>query len=91
MEQIPQWHIGHTSTSNPFASLGTDWCPRCKMECETDMDCVHHVDTFTYKKICCRCGRVICFGMYDQIKILSGIGLPAAAFIWCHEPGKDKR
>ena len=90
-EQIPWWHVGPTQQSNPFSSLGTDYCPRCKLERECDMAAVHSGDTFTYKKWCLRCGKVISFGMYDHVLVMSRRPLPPAAFEWCFEAGKDKR
>jgi len=91
MDKVPWYHQGFTSTSNPFSTLGTDWCTRCKGECETDMYAVHSGNTFTYKKTCCKCGKVICHGMYDQVCLLSNKPLPPAALEWCFTPGQDKR
>lgn len=91
MNQIPWYHTGPTSSSNPFASLGTDYCPRCKQECEADMAAIHDGTTFTYKKWCCRCGKVIARGMWDQVRILSDRPLPPAALEWTLEPGRDRR
>ena len=90
---IPWYHQGRTSTSNPFASMGTDWCPRCRSECETDMDCVHDMssDTFTYRKTCCRCGIVICRGIYNQVRMITSRPLPAAALEWTLTQGRDRR
>jgi len=90
---IPWYKRGATSTSNPFASLGTDYCPRCRSECEADMRAEHDVntDTFAYKKTCCRCGKVICAGMYNQVAMLTGTPLPAAVFEWTFAPGQDRR
>lgn len=90
-EQIPWYHQGATSQTNPFASTGTDWCPRCKMECEVDMASIHQGTTFTYKKWCVRCGRVICNGIYDQVRLMSNVPLPAAALEWNWKPGRDRR
>lgn len=89
--KIPWWHQGATSSSNPFASFGTDWCPRCKMECEADMAAHHQGETFTYKKWCLRCGKVISHGMWDKVALLTKTPLPPAAFEWCLTNGKDRR
>jgi hypothetical protein len=91
MDNIPWYKQGTTSTSNPFSTFGTDYCQRCKMECEADMYCMHVGETFTYKKVCCRCGKVICRGMWDHVKAITQRPLPAAAFEWCLEDGKDRR
>ena len=90
-EQVPWWHLTPTSTSNPFSSMGVDWCPRCKMEVQADMFSVHQGETFTYKKVCLRCGKVICHGMWDHVKCFTHRPLPAAAFEWIFEAGKDRR
>lgn len=92
-EQIPWYHQGPTSTSNPFSSLGTDWCPRCKMECEADMHAHHdpNTNTFAYKKWCCRCGTIISCGIYNQVCMMTQRPLPAVAFAWAFAPGKDRR
>lgn len=90
-EPIPFYHVGPTSTSNPFASVGTDWCPRCRMECEADMAALHHGETFTFKKWCVRCGKVICSGIFNQVCVLTNTPLPPAALEWTFEPGRDRR
>jgi len=50
-----------------------------------------NTDTFAYKKTCCRCGKVICAGMYNQVAMLTGTPLPAAVFEWTFAPGQDRR
>jgi hypothetical protein len=92
-DQIPWYHVGKTYQSNPFASLGVDWCPRCRGECEADMACVYDMssETFTYKKTCCRCGKVICHGIYNQVSMITNKPLPNAALTWCFESERDRR
>ena len=90
-EIIPWHHVGSTSTSNPFGTVGIDWCPRCKKQVDTDVAAMHHGSTFTFKKTCAECGRVICHGIYDQVCILGNKQLPPAAVEWTIIPGKDRR
>ena len=90
MIHIP-WYMRSTSTSNPFSTTGIDWCPRCKLQVDTDTAAEHQGTTFTFKKWCRRCGRVICAGIYDSVAILSDRPLPPAALEWTWQGGKDKR
>jgi len=91
MSKIPWWHQGTTSTSNPFSSLGTDWCRHCKMEVDCDTKAEHVGTTFTWKRWCNRCGRVTQSGIYDQVCILTNTPLPQAAIEWTREGGMDRR
>jgi len=84
-ERTPWWHVGRVSTSNPFSSIGTDWCPRCRMEVDCDTHAEHVGTTFTYKRTCNRCGVVTQAGIYDQVRIISNQPLPRAAVIWTNE------
>lgn len=88
---IPWWHIGHTySNNNPFATSGIDWCTRCRSEVDTDCAGIQQNDTFTFKRWCAKCGKVISWGIYNQCLMLSNTPLPPAAVEWTVTPGKDK-
>lgn len=88
--RIPWYHQSSTSTSNPFVSLGSDWCPCCKQETECDTAAEHCGTTFTYKRWCLKCGKVIKAGIMDNVKIMSNRCLPRAALEWTFTPGKDR-
>ena len=75
---------------NIFNSLGLDWCPRCRSEQDCDTDAEYTDGIYVYRRRCCRCGAVIKYGAY-QVPTISDKALPPKAFIWCHEPGKDRR
>ena len=90
-EQIPFYHVGATSTSNPFATSGIDWCPRCKKQVDTDMAAIHQGTTFTFKRWCNECGRVIANGMWDRVCMITNRPLPPAAVQWTIKPGRDRR
>lgn len=79
------------SSANPFASFGLEWCPRCKMEVDTDTEAHHQGSTYAYRRWCLRCGKVIKAGVYDNVVMLSGQPLPAAALEWTMQPGQDRR
>ena len=90
---IPWWHLGHTYTNNnsPFSTCGIDWCPQCKCEVDTNSAGIQHMDTFTFKRWCAKCGRVISWGIYNQCLMLSNKPLPPAAVEWTIKPGRDRR
>ena len=79
------------SSASPFTSLGLEWCPRCQMEvdCDTQAHCAG--STYAYKRWCTRCGRVIKMGVYDNVTLVGGGTLPAAALEWVTTPGQDRR
>ena len=74
---------------NPFVSLGVDWCKICG-ETDTNTEASHRNGIYVYKRSCRRCGRVIKHGLM-RAPLLSERPLPAAAFQWVTEPGKDRR
>ena len=61
------------------------------MEVEADMAALHQGTTFTYKKTCNRCGKVICNGIFDGVCLLTNRPLPSVALEWTVKPGKDRR
>lgn len=89
-EQIPWYHVGATSSSNPFASVGIDYCMRQRKQVDTDFWAVHQGTTFTFKKTCVECGYVICSGIFDRVAVMSHKPLPPAALEWTITPGKDR-
>ncbi len=91
METMPWWHVGNRNLHNPFQSLGLDWCPRCKMAVDTDTFAEHSGTCFAYKKICCRCGRPVCYGVWDNVAVITNRPLQRAAYQWVFEPGQDRR
>lgn len=88
---IPWWHVGPTTTSSPFTRFGLAWCPRCQTEVTTDTQSVHGGTTFAYRERCERCGRVIAYGLFDHVPMLTDTPLPAAAVEWTFKPGRDRR
>lgn len=61
------------------------------MEVDTDTEAVHGGTTYGFKRSCLRCGKVIKSGLYDNVVLIGGEGLPPAALEWATEPGKDRR
>ena len=91
---IPWYKVGRTERgSNPFTSLGLDWCPRCKIEVDTDTEAHHNDGIYVYRRQCLRCGRTIKYGAYRVPLINNTVGpaLPPKVFLWINEPGKDRR
>jgi hypothetical protein len=84
-----RYRLGHSSAT-PFSSFGLEWCPRCRMEVDCDTQAHHQGTTYVYKRWCLRCGRVIKRGVYDNVVMLSGQPLPAAALEWSTSPGQDR-
>lgn len=76
---------------NPFSSFGLEWCPRCRTEVDCDTQAIHSGTTYGFKRWCLRCGKVIKFGVYDNVVLLSGRPLPPAALEWSTKPGQDRR
>lgn len=97
MPDIRPWYntersMAHTVGGSPFKSLGTDWCPHCKMEVTTDTRAGHKDTVYVYKVQCERCGGTIKHGIYDNVVLITNERpLPPAAFEWCFEPGRDRR
>ena len=89
-ERRPWWAVGNVG-GNPFASIGMDWCVRCRMEVDTDTEAHHTGDTFVYRRRCLRCGRTIKWGTYNQVVLLTNRPMPPAAFEWVTDPGRDRR
>jgi hypothetical protein len=85
-----RFRIGLPSAT-PFASLGLEWCPRCKAEVDTDTDARHQGRTYSFKRWCLRCGHVVNSGVYHNVPILSDIPLPAGTMEWVTKPGVDRR
>ncbi len=80
------------SSATPFASLGLEWCPRCKMEVDCDTQAHHQGTTYAYKRWCQRCGRVIKYGVYQNVRLLHGASpVPPAALEWVTKPEQDRR
>ncbi len=92
MDKIPWWKTGQTYVGgNPFASLGLDWCPHCKMEVDTDTDAHHQEDVYVYRRQCRRCGRTIKAGAYKTPLVGTTYApLPPKVFVWINEPGKER-
>lgn len=76
---------------NTFATFGAEWCPRCKMEVDCDTQAEHHGTTYGFKRWCLRCGKVVKFGVYNHVPLISGATLPPVAIEWATEPGQDRR
>lgn len=75
--------------SNPFKSLGDDWCNRCKMGVDADTEGHQRGDQFVYRKRCNRCGRLIAWGAY-RVNMLNG-NLPSPeAYSFIKERGEDR-
>jgi hypothetical protein len=87
----PWWKQGSRVLQNPFASLGTSWCPTCRGEAEVDEDASHRRGLYVYKKSCCRCGTVVGYGAYQVPAIAGPQGVSRGALEWVTTPGKDRR
>lgn len=80
------------SSATPFKSMGMDWCPTCKRECECDTASHHNGTIYAYKRWCTRCGRVLLYGVYDNVPLIGLTRpLPPAALEWVTEPAQDRR
>lgn len=86
----PWWHAGHRVLGNPFTSLGEDWCPRCGPT-DANTEAAHAGTTYAFKRWCRRCGRVLKWGVWDNVPLLSDRPLPEAALEWVADPGRDRR
>lgn len=75
---------------NPFSSMGLEYCPRCKLEEDTNTEATHRGGIYVYRKLCKRCGYVIMKGAY-QVPLIYSEGMPSAMFEWISTPGKDRR
>lgn len=77
---------------NAFATLGTEWCSRCQMAVDCDTQAEHQGTTYGYKRWCLRCGKVVKFGLYENVPLLSGgVTLQPVALEWATRPGQDRR
>lgn len=80
------------TAASPFASLGIQWCPRCRMEVDCDTQSFHRGTVFAYRRACGRCGRVIMGGTYNQVPLVGGTSpLMREAIEFVTEPGADRR
>jgi hypothetical protein len=78
--------------SSPFTAFGRDWCDRCRTETASRSDNVHSGTTYGFKRCCLRCGKVLAFGVYDNVPVIAGGGgVPAQAVEWAQAPGEDRR
>lgn len=76
----------------PFgAGNGPEWCPRCRTEVDHETQAHHEGTSYGWKRWCLRCGKVLSFGVFENVPLLSGVALPAAALEWVMEPGRDRR
>ena len=75
---------------NPFATLGIEWCPRCRMEVDCDTDAVQDGTVYAYRRRCMRCGKVVKSGIYSNVVML-GEPIPGSKLEWVTEPGADRR
>ena len=76
---------------NPFATLGVEWCPRCKMEVDCDTQAEHRGTEYVYKRTCNRCGKVVKSGGFQNVPLIGGESLSPVAMEWITEPGIDRR
>jgi hypothetical protein len=79
------------TAGNPFATLGVEWCPRCRMEVDCDTQAAHRGDVYVYKRTCNRCGKVVKSGSYNAPMLLPYHPLMRRAYEWITEPGVDRR
>lgn len=78
---------------SPFAA-GNDleWCPRCRMAVDHETQAEHQGTSYGWKRWCLRCGKVLSYGVFENVPLLSGgVALPAAALEWVMAPGQDRR
>ncbi len=77
--------------ANPFAAGGRDWCPTCQQDVDTETAHAHRGTTYGYRRRCLRCGAVIAHGLNDNVTIVTGQPIGAAAVAWAEQPGEDRR
>lgn len=75
---------------NPFGSLALDWCDRCQMEIDTDTEAHYRGGIYSYRRWCCRCGKVLKFGAY-QVPLIHSDGMRPAQLQWLTKPEQDRR
>jgi hypothetical protein len=91
MDKVPWYRTRTFVGGNPFASLGLDWCVRCRMEVDTDTEAHHDNDVYVYRRRCLRCGAVIKYGACYAPIINLDKPLPPKSLTWISEPGRDRR
>lgn len=70
------------ASASPFTSVGTAWCPHCKLEVAAREKAHHQGTTYAFKRWCLRCGHVLTRGVHDNVVLLSGESLNPAAMAW---------
>lgn len=78
-------------SATPFATLGLEWCQRCKTEVDTETKAHHQGSTYAFKRWCLRCGKVVSHGVYHNVPLVSHVPLPAGTMEWVTAPGQDRR
>jgi hypothetical protein len=87
----PWHHAGHRVLGNPFTTLGLEWCSRCRSETDTNTEASHRGTRYVFKRWCQRCGKVLKWGYWDNVQLLSDRPLPAAALEWVTNVEQDRR
>lgn len=91
MDRIPWWKVGKTMVGgNPFASLGLDWCGRCRMEVDTETEAHCGADVYVYRRRCLRCGAPLKYGSCP-ITLIGDAAVSPKAVQWITTPGQDRR
>jgi hypothetical protein len=87
-------------SASPFTALTSvsgvpsgklEWCPKCQDEVDTDTQAHHQGVTYSWKRLCLRCGQSLAHGVYHNVPLLSTVPLPAGTMEWVIEPGVDRR
>lgn len=87
----PWWAVGKIQHGgNPFASMGDDWCPHCRLIGDTDEEAQYRSGVYSYRRICRRCGYAVKWGAY-QVPLITRQDLPPSAVRWVTRPEKDRR
>jgi hypothetical protein len=94
MEHRPWWHISHRLPRNPFdpqfVIAHLEWCSECSMDVSATVEAANADGVNVYRKRCQRCGSVMQWGISKQ-NLLDPKTLPAKAFKFVRETGKDRR
>lgn len=84
-------HVGHRVLGNPFTTFGLEWCSRCKGEVDTNTEASHRGTVYVFKRWCQRCGKVLKWGLWNNVPLISDTPVPAAAMEWVTKPEQDRR
>ena len=85
------YRFRRTGEGQPFTPSGMDWCPRCRSEADTYTEASHRGTMYIFKRTCQRCGKVLAYGTFDNVPLLTKRPLQECALEYVLTPGRDRR